>query len=275
MGKDYYLGLDMGTSSVGWAVTTPDYELVRAKGKDLWGVRLFDEAETAEGRRTYRTARRRRQREVARLGFLRSVFADEIEKIDEGFFIRLDESKFYLEDRSENNKQKYGIFSDGNFTDKEYYQQYPTIFHLRKAMIENDGSQEFDVRLVYLAIASLYKRRGHFLNDLIDAESKEATLAELFDELNSRLDELEMTSFCVDADQIEEVLSEKGVSKSKILENASKVAGITKRDKTQYQILSLICGMTVKIKDLFGEEMLDEEHKPYATYATSVLIITF
>lgn len=44
---DYYLGLDMGTSSVGWAVTDIHYKLLRAKGKDLWGVRLFDEAETA------------------------------------------------------------------------------------------------------------------------------------------------------------------------------------------------------------------------------------
>jgi len=39
--KEYYLGLDMGTSSVGWAVTNPQYELLRAKGKDLWGVRLL------------------------------------------------------------------------------------------------------------------------------------------------------------------------------------------------------------------------------------------
>ncbi len=264
MGNDYYLGLDMGTSSVGWAATTPNYELVRAKGKDLWGVRLFDEAETAEGRRTYRTARRRRQREVARLGFLRSVFADKIEKVDEGFFVRLDESKFYLEDRSESNQQKFAIFADGDFTDKEYYQQYPTIFHLRKAMIENDGSQEFDVRLVYLAIASLYKRRGHFLNEMIDEDGVQSSLSELFDELNNKLCELEISSFCVNIAQLEEVLSEKGISKSKVLENASRLAGITKKDKAQYQMLSLICGMTVKMKDIFGEEILGEENKAVA-----------
>lgn len=38
----YYLGLDLGTSSVGWAVTDSQYQLLRAKGKDLWGVRLFE-----------------------------------------------------------------------------------------------------------------------------------------------------------------------------------------------------------------------------------------
>lgn len=33
----YYLGLDMGTNSVGWAATDPEYRLLKAKGKDLWG----------------------------------------------------------------------------------------------------------------------------------------------------------------------------------------------------------------------------------------------
>ena len=61
--QDYYLGLDMGTSSVGWAVTDSNYNLLRAKGKDLWGIREFEEAETAADRRTHRISRRRRQRE--------------------------------------------------------------------------------------------------------------------------------------------------------------------------------------------------------------------
>ena len=61
--REYYLGLDLGTSSVGWAVTDKQYNLIRAKGKDLWGVRLFEEADTAAGRRVYRIARRRRERE--------------------------------------------------------------------------------------------------------------------------------------------------------------------------------------------------------------------
>lgn len=40
----YYLGLDMGTNSVGWAATDPGYRLLKAKGKDLWGIREFNEA---------------------------------------------------------------------------------------------------------------------------------------------------------------------------------------------------------------------------------------
>lgn len=35
---DYYLGLDCGTSSVGYAVTDKDYNLLKARHKDMWGV---------------------------------------------------------------------------------------------------------------------------------------------------------------------------------------------------------------------------------------------
>lgn len=57
MKGEYYLGLDMGSSSVGWAVTNEKYEILRAHGKTLWGVRLFDSAQTAEERRGFRKKR--------------------------------------------------------------------------------------------------------------------------------------------------------------------------------------------------------------------------
>ena len=66
MKGEYYLGLDMGSSSVGWAVTNEKYEILRAHGKTLWGVRLFDSAQTAEERRGFRTAKRRLDRRPCR-----------------------------------------------------------------------------------------------------------------------------------------------------------------------------------------------------------------
>ncbi|MDU1832132.1 MAG: hypothetical protein E6786_03265, partial [Finegoldia magna] len=57
--KKYYIGLDVGTNSVGWAVTDEFYNILRAKGKDLWGVRLFEKAKTAADTRTFRSGRRR------------------------------------------------------------------------------------------------------------------------------------------------------------------------------------------------------------------------
>lgn len=50
--KNYNIGLDIGTTSVGWAVVETDNQRVMRKGnKALWGVRLFEEATTAESRR--------------------------------------------------------------------------------------------------------------------------------------------------------------------------------------------------------------------------------
>ena len=36
----YYIGLDVGTNSVGWAVTDPEYNVLRFKGNSMWGARL-------------------------------------------------------------------------------------------------------------------------------------------------------------------------------------------------------------------------------------------
>ena len=50
-GEKYYLGLDLGTNSIGWALTDENYQLRRAKGKDLWGARLFSDVTPNADRR--------------------------------------------------------------------------------------------------------------------------------------------------------------------------------------------------------------------------------
>lgn len=70
MFKDYYVGLDIGTSSVGWAVTDESYNVLKFNSKKMWGVRLFDEAKVAEERRTFRGARRRLDRKKERINLL-------------------------------------------------------------------------------------------------------------------------------------------------------------------------------------------------------------
>ena len=60
--KTYYVGLDIGTDSVGYAVTDESYNLCKYKGKPMWGVTLFDEASLANKRRGARSARRRLDR---------------------------------------------------------------------------------------------------------------------------------------------------------------------------------------------------------------------
>ena len=90
--KKYYVGLDIGTDSVGYAVADEQYNLCKFKGEPMWGVTLFDDAQLAVERRAYRVARRRLDRRQQRIQFLKELFASEISKIDEGFFKRIQES---------------------------------------------------------------------------------------------------------------------------------------------------------------------------------------
>lgn len=74
--KSYNIGLDIGTSSVGWAVIDDDFNVIRKGNKrtPLWGVRLFDEADTAASRRMFRSTRRRFDRRRERIKLLQDIF---------------------------------------------------------------------------------------------------------------------------------------------------------------------------------------------------------
>lgn len=259
-GAEYYLGLDMGTTSVGWAVTDVNYNLLRARGKDLWGIREFEEAATAVERRTHRISRRRRQREVVRIGLVTDYFHDEIEKIDPFFLQRLANSKYHLEDKDEPVKNRNGVFNDKNYTDKEYYKQYPTVFHLRKELLESN--QEHDVRLVYLAIINMFKHRGHFLNATIGSETKEAELKSAYNSFREQIFDLFNINFVsCDCSQIEEILSSKDYSRSKKAEELANLLAINMKDKQQMGFIKCICGLKVDIKLLFGEQVETEDKK--------------
>ena len=156
---NYYLGFDVGTNSVGWAVTDENYNLLRKKGKDLWGVRLFNEANTAAKRRAFRSTRRRNMRKSGRLAILRDIFEFEIAKVDRNFYLRLAESKYWADEKKVDGK--YTLFHDKDFSDKQYHTLYPTIFHLRKELMET--TEKKDIRLYFLAISHILKNRGHFL----------------------------------------------------------------------------------------------------------------
>ena len=129
--QDYFLGLDMGTGSLGWAVTDSTYQVMRKHGKALWGTRLFESASTAEERRMFRTARRRLDRRNWRIQVLQEIFSEEISKVDPGFFLRMKESKYYPEDKRDAERKKkkktYAILIDDNYTNKVYHKDYLTF----------------------------------------------------------------------------------------------------------------------------------------------------
>ena len=140
MKENYYVGLDLGTGALGWAVTDENYNVLREHGKDLWGVRLFESAQTAEKRRQFRGSRRRIQRRNHRIELLQEIFADAINEIDDGFFLRMKESKYVPEDKLDIEGQcpelPYALFVDKNYTDKDYHCQFPTIYHLRRYLMK-------------------------------------------------------------------------------------------------------------------------------------------
>ena len=204
--NDYFLGLDIGTDSVGWAVTDPEYHILRRKGKSLWGVRLFDAANTAAERRTFRTNRRRIQRRRQRIRLLQALFAEEMAKVDPGFFQRMSDSAFWQEDKQE--PQVYSLFAGEDYTDIEYYKEYPTIYHLRSTLIQE--KKQFDLRLVYLALHHLIKHRGHFLfNGSIHNVTSFHTTFQTF--LESLSDEFEIELECDSEERFAEILDRKSV----------------------------------------------------------------
>ncbi|MBQ7308185.1 MAG: hypothetical protein IJW82_06640 [Clostridia bacterium] len=168
MKEKFYLGLDIGTDSVGYAVTNEDYELVRLKGKDAWGVRMFENAKTAVERRTIRANRRRRERRKNEIVWLQELFAKEIEKVDKDLFIRMKYSSLFYEDKPEELKQSVSssnnlLFNEPNYKDKDFYKEYATIFHLRQELLTKPAK---DVKFLYLALHSILKHRGHFVSNI-------------------------------------------------------------------------------------------------------------
>ena len=255
MVQKYYLGLDMGTSSLGWAVTDPDYNLLRAKGKDLWGVRLFPEAESAAGRRTQRVSRRRLQREKARIGFVREVFADAINEVDPGFYQRLDDSKYFPEDKTE--VQRFSLFSGKGFTDREYYDQFKTVFHLRSKLIHS--VEPMDVRLVYLAVANIFRHRGHFLNANL-TDGKAAELEEIYAQL---LDATSNLPSNVDFEKLKEILSSNKITNSRRNEQLMDLLQINKK-MPEAEMMKMVCGLKGVLPKAFTELTFDDEHQKYS-----------
>lgn len=249
----YYMGLDLGTNSVGWATTDENYKIVRRKGKDIWGVRLFDEAKTANDRRTNRISRRRRAREVARIGTLKEFFCEAIEEADPGFYQRLEESKYHRADKRVEGKD--AIFHDADFTDKEYYTKYPTIAHLQKELILSEDKH--DVRLVYLAILNLFKHRGHFLN--VGLGEVETDAVALYSELQ-RIAIGEFDICFPDEYQradIDKIINNRTISKRERAEHLAVLWNIVpSKSRREYEIIKMLCGLSGKIANIFEEGIL-------------------
>ena len=264
--KKIFIGLDMGTTSVGWAATDENYEVIKKNGKALWGIRLFDEAQTAEDRRMHRIARRRIERRSRRIDLLQELFAQEICKKDPGFYERLNESGLYEEDKRVH--QTNSLFNDVDFNDKAYYKKYPTIYHLRHALMTEN--HPFNVRLVYLAIHHILKHRGHFLFENFQTDEKGTSgFDESFAAFGSALDRIKGSSPDVrKADSMKDILKDKKLGVKEKAASLLQCLGQGK-EKDFKAMMTLAAGGTASLSDIFNDEKLKDFEKNKVNFSSA------
>lgn len=261
--ENIYLGLDIGTDSVGYAVTDDKYKIMKYHGNAAWGSTIFDAGALGADRRVFRSARRRLDRRQERIQLLQEIFANEIAKVDERFFIRLLESGLWRADAED----RYVFFNDKEYTDVQYMRDYPTIHHLICELIYNPNKH--DVRLVYLACAWLVTHRGHFLSninteniaDLVDIHNVYNGFMRFFEENEIICDWRE-----VNVEELGRVLAA-NIGINEKYRNLSTVLFATRKpDKkakegfpySEDAIVRLLAGGTCKLKDVYIKEEYDE-----------------
>ena len=268
--QNYYVGFDIGTDSVGYAVTDGKYNLCKHGGEPMWGVTLFDSANLASERRAFRTARRRLDRRQQRVQLVMDLFASEISKIDKKFFTRIKDSYKY----SNTSSDKVRLFD--SYTDqKKYAYQYPTIHHLIVDLMSS--SEPHDVRLVYIACSWLVAHRGHFLSEVDKNNISAVTdFAAVWENLTTYLTRDEYALPWTDGiniSTIQDVLKAKvGITKKskllgEVLFDGKKIPKvINEQYEYNYELVcKLLCGGKVSLKDLFGkDEYADLDEKSIA-----------
>lgn len=254
--KPYFLGIDIGTDSVGYAVTNTDYTLCKFRGEPMWGVTLFDSAEQCGERRAFRSARRRLARRRQRVKLLQEFFCGEINKVDSGFYKKISESALYPEDKT--CEASCVITKD-----------YKTIHHLICELMK--PGKKHDIRLIYAACAWLVAHRGHFLSDM-DPENTDAIL-DLKPTYESFLSWFEENGLSLpwecDLNKIADIICRKDKVAAKESAFCALAFGAKKpKDNAEEYpisrtaVIKLLCGGTIKLGKLFiADERASEINK--------------
>lgn len=253
---EYYLGLDLGTGSVGWCVTDTEYRIPKVNRRRTIGTVLFSTAETAKERRVIRCARRRLRRQRERLDCLQEMFGEEIAKIDAGFFHRLLESPYIPEDKENLDGSRpelpYALFVDKDFSDVQYHVKYPTIYHLRKELM--DDPSPHDLRLVYLAVAHILKHRGHFLSSF-DVNENGRSFEEILDDFIKVWNEYTEKNIELSSDSrviLKEILLDSSRLKSQKKTEIIRILG--GRNPQFKELAALFVGASTSLEKLFCKE---------------------
>lgn len=247
MKLEYSIGLDIGVSSVGWAVLTDDFRIPKYNDRYAMGVREFESAETAEERRLHRGARRRYNRRIKRIQLLQQTL-DALFANDIGFFMQTDENEKHFW-RNSNHFDNRTLSETLKNLGKNP-RKYPTIYHLRYALLTE--KRQFHPRLIYLALHHLVKFRGHFLNENMDWNRKESSDS-IYHQLRKYFEVLKEHGYDIDLadEEIEEIIKLLEYDDLTSSDKRTQILKITGREFRQP--ITLILGLKADIVQLFLE----------------------
>ncbi len=255
--ENYSIGVDIGVASVGFAVTNDYGEMLKIKGYNMWGTRLFDEGKPALSTRMFRSNRRRLSRRKQRIKWLQNLVSEDVLAVDDCFFQRIQESDLYPEDKT--NNYLYTFFDDKEFNEKEYYKKYPTIYHLRKHLIESNKKE--DIRLIYLALHHIIKYRGNFLYEGQNIYSGIKLSESISNILKSipQCKDWEKKRIDKVSQAVEKKIKEKEITVIEKRKEIEKILSFDKSDKSAAtNIAAILVGSKADLKKIFLLETDDE-----------------
>lgn len=260
--KNYNLALTPSTSAVGHVEVDDDLNILEpVHHQKAIGVAKFGEGETAEARRLARSARRTTKRRANRINhYFNEIMKPEIDKVDPLMFDRIKQAG--LSPLDERKEFRTVIFDRPNVA-SYYHKQFPTIWHLQKYLMITD--EKADIRLIYWALHSLLKHRGHFFNTTPMSQFKPGKL-NLKDDMLALDDynDLEGLSFAVaNSPEIEKVIKDRSMrKKEKIAELQTLIVNdvpdkdLAKRNnKIITQIVNAIMGNSFHLNFIFDMEL--------------------
>lgn len=260
-----YIGIDLGTENIGYAATDENYKILKVGKKSALGVYVYSDANlqanTAVDRRVFRTSRRRLDRRAFRILLLQELFNKAMAEKDPTFFLKLKENDLNLGDKSTNNK--FSLFNDSDYTDRDFYKQYKTIYHLRADLMENGTD---DIRKLYLAIHHIVKYRGHFLfSDEMGGAREVAPIIEELNESiverNTEIYEIEGANtfgeFAIDrVAELKDLFSNSKLKKKEKIEKTIEI--LSGKDKYQKMIVEAAFGYKIDVRKLFGDSQYEK-----------------
>lgn len=254
----YSIGLDIGTNSLGWAVADEEGSLVFYKKRPMCGTVLIQtEGQTAAKRRGFRSTRRRFARRKQRIQWIQELMGPIVLKDDPTFFERLKYSYVSKKDESFTTVNPSLLFDNSYYKTHEYFKEFPTIYHLRKRLIETDS--RIDIRLVYLAVHHIIKYRGNFLYEGQPLSIANLNVKEAVIEMFRAFEMLDVDDETSAVDEIGNILesnkrrNEKREELTNFLEEYTPL-NISKPKNWAYALASLILGYPADISIVFELE---------------------